>query len=295
MADHAPELPSADKATEFDASLERRKKIGSICGLAAGALAFIIVPTLVIWNASFGWLLLVWFAIWLAIFHWQYAHAEKITVRHVKLMDYWYLGITAIGIVLVAWGPEKDKDRDRVWALAKAAIAAHIDDAYFDHLKSEIDSYEKRACTDTYAARFANHCAKARLLAQKGRRLSASELLMTKSELDDLAADLKEPRDAEQSSIYDAIQSVSNSMALLISVRDVHDKLIASAKSKDRPPTGLWLEILQVLGWTLVLPIALALRLTKVTIEAFEWTRARVEDTGTAVSRIKTPTENGLV
>jgi hypothetical protein len=270
MADGSPQLSTVDKGDGDHPSLERRRKLGALCGLSGLALALVVWPSM---DWSISWNLIVWLAMWLAIFHWLAAQGNW-TVRQTKMIDYWYVGIGAVGAVLLTAGLELSAFS----ASPRAAIAEVFDNEYSKNLNKNLTNYVSRACSDVSIARFRDHCEMAKALERTAAVLSASQLLAKQKELDDLADSLEEPRDSEQSSIYGAAKLVSNSISLVASVRKHHEPLEASAVSEKNTPNSDWLKLLKLLAWPYVLAVALALRLTKVTIDAFEWTKPAADE-----------------
>jgi hypothetical protein len=87
-----------------------------------GFLVFLIALIIGIYfKTGFLSYLVLAFLIFISTMHSHYALAQSLTQRKVRMIDYWYVGAAAIGLVLFAAGYSNQRDL----VLTKLFVAAH--------------------------------------------------------------------------------------------------------------------------------------------------------------------------
>ena len=197
--------------------------------------------------------LMLWFSLWLVIFHVWFWLQIPLTENAVRLIDYFYLGAAAISLFFYAHQVHEQR-----WDyLVKASLPPFE----ISELMVSLDRFVEAACS---AGSTNKECSAGKEVVAKldGRKLGVVDYLLMRERLDDLKSERFGP-------LVERIRS----LLWLASTRLFREEK-AAPKSPRLPDGGdAVLSLGQTVLWPFVLALALALRLTKVTIEIFGWSK----------------------
>ena len=255
----------------------RRKAFGFIC-LAVSLGLFLLLGEKVIFTWNYTLILIVWFFVLLSFFHAWFA-LNPPTPRGVKQIDYWYLGATVVGFILLAAGGENDQKRGAVISTSLSRIFGTIDQDYASILQRDLAFYERVSCVDSTSALLADHCQKAReLQADASNEATGHDLENVTNRFLDFQhlrqrATNRSKRDNAQIQADDAATNVEVALKFASYARVLRDWATNSQERSHQVQPNLYLDLAKIIGWSLFVALALALRITKVTIDVFDWAR----------------------
>lgn len=161
-------------------SADRSKFAFARAGLALTLTAGTTFWIAIYWEWGYPWYLGLWFLFFLSAQHTVYAGLAPPTIRHIRKMDYFYLGIAALGVLVAGSGYEEKRS------------------VYYSQLNIRLINQEAASVRRAleFEARFyaRDACSGQRDLAEYCERASALELAVTR---DDAKAALLESRKLE--------------------------------------------------------------------------------------------------
>jgi hypothetical protein len=242
-------------------------------------------------EATFSKTLILCFIFFLGFFHGRYAFKSDLTPTQVRLIDYYYLGAGAVGVFLFALTYSSQR-AEYVRKFMGAANFAVVELAPA-RIKQDLKDYVQEACRKKSSP--VPHCQTATKISEAlGDAPTVTQL---RTALEDLSSFLEENKDK---GIGDA-RLFAHARKVLIPLRDVlgwADMIANSKRESDDPladqlrwlygeqlseafgkdasglierQVGWLLGLGQTVLWPMLLAVALALRITKVSIEIFEW------------------------
>lgn len=264
-------LKTIRELLEFYKSYPRSRRV---VGYVATIAWFVFFPAFclaVYFRLGFMTYLTLAFFAFLCTTHSNYALAQNLTQRKVRKIDYWYLGVAAIGLLFFA--AQYSNQRDVV--LTKIMIAAHqaAEEQLREKVTASIESLSQLVCRESMAAPKACDGVK-RFSSEIKPHLSVKQI-----------SDLRE-RYMQQVILPYArtfpvakldtpgLFSPFSVVQLRLDDWAAHMRELPEATAAQRDEEA---EILFGLGqlvlWPFLLAYALALRITKVTIDVFEWAK----------------------
>jgi hypothetical protein len=247
--------------------LVRRPTIRRIAGF--GALATLLISIITVFAPADWYVtkLTLWFVLCLFGFHWFFGGATKLTVTGVRLIDYVYLGVAASGVLVLAVGYESRRDA--------YFSAVFRDDVMRDSVQARKDlnetaiSIETEACKATIVKLFPDHCDAAKSLRDTlSRELTEEELEAAVMRYAQIAK-APSPMDEEKSLAYRQLEN--HTLYLVTRARGMKlDKLFVELQEPLPPDPRV--NAFALFTWPFILAFALALRMTRTTIEVLDWT-----------------------
>jgi hypothetical protein len=213
------------------------------------------------------------FVFFLGAEHSRYAFDAELTQRKARRIDYWYLGAATIGLFIAAIGYSTQREATIV-RMGQRLYGVGESQAIGD-VKTSIDTLSKFLCVEL-APRANEACA--------GLKKIASEIRPGRSsaEITGISDKLMEYVAVPYSKIFtqDQLSKDNNLFLPIVEVQlkidewktftDWASRLIKS-RSKIDEDTQIILEFGEWVIWPFLLAYALALRITKVTIDVFDW------------------------
>lgn len=213
-----------------------------------------------------------WFLSWS---HANFAFAQNLTQRRVRTIDYWYLGAAAVGLFLFAVGYEDQRET----ALTRIQMKMHQSGELpvIEDVKKSFADLENRMCDPSITSKATAPCVNIKKLAVDAHPgLSPKEITVLKDRLSDEVnmpyGRLFSPEQLSKGNIF--------MPAAVLSVRldDWHRYMEDAPKADTRlkpadDDSALMFGLGQWVLWPFLLALALALRITKVTVDVFEWAK----------------------
>lgn len=249
------------------------RRLVGYCGLFGCIVCFVGGVIAYQNGASFIVFLVLTFFLFLFGDHYKYAFMENLSQGKVRRMDYWYLGATTIGLFLAAFSYSIQREAtiarfsDRLYKAGEPSYVAAVNEG--------IGSLSKLLCVDLKNAKEA--CA--------GLKKVTSEIRPGRSptEIASISEEFERKVTIPYARIFPADELSKNPNLLLpvVSVRMRFDDWKEYAelapkddvRSKMDDETEIMLGIGQWVIWPFLFGFALALRITKVTIDVFEWAK----------------------
>jgi len=234
-------------------------------------------------EADYAIKLSVWFVFWLSMFHCYYA-VKQVTTREARKIDYWYLSIAAIGVLFFAIG-YSDQRLDYLGQFERGMVESNADGAV-SHVKYVAGEYLNIACnlSDSQATTEAD-CDRAQEMFRSSRKP------LTASTMAQLGVDFSKVYEAEKEKGVVGYQkrvdgfSRDELLRTMGRVQSAIEDAVERMKRNDSMPAWqpppkqgrdtykVLLGLGQVVLWPFILALALALRITKVTIEVERWAK----------------------
>jgi hypothetical protein len=243
-----------------------REDIGWLAGVTAVVSLLLLIAS---WRLELGFTVYVvlWFVLWLGIFHWGFANTSGLTQTQVRKIDYWYLGASAVAIFLAASLLPTQRNE----YLKKIPLPAF---QKADVIR-DVQEYVHWSCDDRLVPPAPHQCAAANSLRD---RLSGTGEVDYANEAERFQAMLVQERSPQQrdteieQKFYRFEQVVLEDLNFgAYYFQTLRER--EADKSKGRYPPAietLYLGV-QTFMWPFLLVMALALRLTKTTIEVSGW------------------------
>jgi hypothetical protein len=236
-----------------------------------GWFVFLIAFCLALYFISY---LVIAFLAFLCTTHSNYAFAENLTQRTVRRIDYWYLGTAAIGLLLFAVGYSNQRDV----VLTKIFVAAHQsgEEPVREKVVSSLADLNVFLCGDRMVRAFPAPC--------EGLKRFSGEIMphLSAEQIKDLSEKFTKEVTLPYSLIF-PIEKIKANPSIFSPLSVIQVRLDDwAAYMREAPPQTASqrdeeAEILYGLGqfaiWPFLLAYALALRITKVTIDVFEWAK----------------------
>lgn len=237
-----------------------------------------------IWDLDFAFKLTFWMIFFLAAFHVFFALHRRLTTRLVKEIDYYYLGIAAVGVLFFSIG-YSDQRSAYLGQLGKETAASEAASSRATITRG-VDSYVEMSCQlpGHWAAK---HCENAKLLSTFTRKAySATELQATLDVFNEFVlADSTEGPGKDLTEDQNTLLRVVDLVRMLSALQTVMKFGVQSIKNDDETPvwvppprsetglSGVLYGLGQTILWPFMLALALALRIAKVTVEVRKWAR----------------------
>jgi hypothetical protein len=250
--------------------------IVSLIGMVSSFGALIIA---VRYQTGFISYLSLEFLFFLFLFHAGYAYAQRLTQRQVRKIDYWYLGAAAIGMFLFALNYTDQREA----YLGKANVFAfRVQEAkLIQEANVELDKYVAISCGDVVVRASKTQCGIAKGFADKLKPgLTTPELLEVEQSfrqqlIKSYSAVKQEykrsyPEDSDPAEPY-----FGQAAWFQVRLENLKNAVAAAPNTARAKTMNEEVEVLIGLGQTIVWPFllafALALRLSKVTVDVFGW------------------------
>lgn len=224
-------------------------------------------------DAGFITYLALAFFWFLSSFHSNYAMMPNLTQRAVRRIDYWYLGAGTIGLFLFAvqYSTQRDTTLSRVY------IKVH--QAGEGPLRADVDkqfAYLNKFLCDTLVQRAKVPCEAIKRIAPDLKPSMTPEEIAVFQERFSKEVTLAYGRLFRVDQL-DTIPHLFSSFSVLQVRMDDWRKYLEGAPKFETKPRDEDTELLFGLGqwfvWPFLFAYALALRITKVTIDVFEWAK----------------------
>ncbi len=260
LFDSLQELPRGRRITAYVATL------GFLLFPVGIGLAYYFDAGFITYLAlAFGW--------FLSSFHSSYAMMPSLTQRVVRRIDYWYLGAGTIGLFLFAiqYSTQRDTMLSRVYIKVHQAGEAP--------LKADVDkqfAYLTTFLCGTVAQRAKAPCEAIKNIATDLKQSMTPAEINTFQERFSKEVTLAYGR-LFRVDQFDTIPNLFSSFSVLQVRMDDWKKYLEGAPKFEAKPrdedTELLFGLSQWFVWPFLFAYALALRITKVTIDVFEWAK----------------------
>jgi hypothetical protein len=250
-----------------------RRSIGYVAGICAIACAVGLFLALVK-SAGFMVLLVLAFFFLLCGDRYHYAFTKNLTQRRVRRMDYWYLGAVTIGLFLAALA--YSGQRQVTISKFSKKFYAIAEGAYISDLNESMAALSQFLCVETKNAKEACAGLKKVVAEIQGGR--------TPAQIASIDDDFKNKVIVPSAHLFPSGEISKNPELFkpIVSVEIGFDNWKSFAGEAPKPldprfQIGEEMEIMFQVGqwvvWPFFLALALALRITKVTIDVFEWAK----------------------
>lgn len=273
MAETARPKTIREMVARYNA-VPRGRRVTGYVGAFGGLICFIGIFVAHRMEAGFIVHLGLTFFLCLSGEHYKYAFIENLSQRKVRRMDYWYLSAATIGLFLAAFGYSTQRDttiarfNEKMYEAGEPSVIATLNES--------MDSLSKFLCVDFPRAK--ELCA--------GLKKVASEIRPGRSpaEITSILEVLEQKVTMPYIRLFPS-DEFSKNRNFLVPVITVQIKIedwktyaeqapkVDGIRSKIDDETEILLGVGQWIVWPFLLAYALALRITKVTIDVFEWDR----------------------
>ena len=249
-----------------------RRIVAIVCGL--GWLACIVAMVFAYkLGADFPVVLALVFLFFLFFDHSKYALEVTLTQRRVRKIDYWYLGAATVGLFFAVLGYSTQRN-DAVFRLSHKLYDSG-EQSRIAAVTEEMSGLTKFLCVDLTTAKEA--CASLKHIAGEIRPgLSAAQIA---SISDELLAKVGGPyARVLPAELYKDKNSLLPIVVVALKLDEWHEFALLAPEIGSNPPkadeeTQIFFNFGQWVIWPFLLVFALALRITKVTIDVFEWAK----------------------
>jgi hypothetical protein len=257
---------------EFCNSFPRgRRVVGYVSTI--GFFVFIAALCVAIYfQVGFFTYLVLALCLFLSSAHSSYAFAANLTQRKVRKIDYWYLGAATLGMLLLAAAYSNQRDT----VISKMLLIAHqsAEEPIREKVISSVAELSKFLCEGTIAKASIAPCEGLKKFSVEIKpHLSAQQIKSLKERFTkDVTLPYGRifPRELIVPQLFSPLSAVDIRL-------DDWAEFVQSAPSQTALQRDEQAEIMFGLGqwviWPFLLAYALALRLTKVTIDVFEWAK----------------------
>lgn len=253
-------------------SLPRGRRI---VGYAATIGVFVLLAALaaaIYFKVGFFAYLVLAFCLFLCSAHSNYALNVNLTQRKVRRIDYWYLGAATIGMLGAAASYSHQRDAVITKIFMKAHQAA--EEPVREKVLSSVADLNKLLCEGTIAKKSKAPCdGLKRLSAEIKPHMPSEQIRSIKARLDNevmMPYAMLFPRDLLVPSLFSPFSIVA------IRLKDWAE-FMQEAPSEEVSSRDEDVEMIFGLGqwviWPFFFAYALALRITKVTTDVFEWAK----------------------
>jgi hypothetical protein len=238
----------------------------SVIGAALSIVALIYAYTQ--YSDTYVERLIAWGMFCLFTFHALFALVKNLNPRLVRAIDYVYLATAAFGVVVFALNyAEKRDEFERREHRARAEV--EVEQARTE-VRKELAALEQVSCEKATQQALPTYCEAAKTIRQELDVASPREA--REAVIDRYSAEVTQPTqllDAYMVQAYKRLESqVLNFRlaALQLTIAELHAK-VDEPLPPDDPDHFYFL-----FSWPFILAIAFALRITRTTIEVFDWT-----------------------
>jgi hypothetical protein len=253
----------------------------------AGFVGFLIALG-VAYYFDFGFVITLslafcWF---LSLTHMHFAFAQNLTQRRVRKIDYWYLGSAAIGLLLFATA--YSNQRESVLGRSKELMYRAGETSQLNDIRRLLKIHATEACSELILSVARSTCGRVTeffSLLKPGlspREIATVEdtfrgiLVSNYSAVRDVVTKQRKTANESDGDYWKA-PYYRSSLDVSVALTHWQEWAKEAAKLKAQP-SGIdeEVEVLfglgQMIVWPFLLAFALALRITKVTVDVFEWT-----------------------
>lgn len=235
-----------------------------------------LVGIFVAYQKGAGFIVFLGLTFFLCLFgeHSRYAFAENLSQIKVRTIDYWYLSAATIGLFLASVGYSTQRDAtiarvtDKFYEFAEPKAVADV--------QTEMGKFSNFLCVQL-APKANEACAGLKKLIPEVRmgRSPAEIASILKEFWRNVEAPYSELFSADQLSKIEVFQPVIDIQTKIENWQKLAELAtnMAKGQSKVDEATRILLEIGEWIIWPFLLAYALALRITKVTIDVFEWAK----------------------
>lgn len=260
----------------FPRELFSRSRVVLICKIGTAVSLLTVLATFA-WSDSYLARLAACFLLFLFVFHWLFGAKHNLTATQVRMIDYAYLGIAALGIFLFALNQE-EKRYEYVQLEVQDEGRRQLERSRLNLANGLID-LERAACMPATVQRMPQYCERVKQLKVAFAAEDASETNMKYSvTVNEYLASVSPPSSSDQYStqLYRQIESANErlkSLELSVRIAIQHIKIQAPL-----PPDDIRDSTYGLFTWPFILAFAFALRITKTTIEVLGWTTQDIRE-----------------
>lgn len=236
---------------------------GAICTVALVYEAYTI--------ASFVPTLVTFFVFALCLTHGRYAFDRKLTQRQVRKIDYWYLGVAAIGMLMfaVAYSGQRGATINQ----SREFIYHQGEMAFLLEAKTKLVRYLEEVCKDEFKKVSDRPCITGESLEEDMKPGASPELVDHWMRRLTLArSEVSKKRTVNSDEPFIKAQTAVGVQLVMLK-----NYIVANTPKATFDPVDegmrLMFSIGQMVLWPFLLAFALALRIAKVTIDVFEWAK----------------------
>lgn len=219
------------------------------------------------------------FLFFLCVFHAGYAYAQRLTQRQVRKIDYWYLAAAAIGMILFALNYTEQREA----YLGKASVFAFRarEAKLVQETREKLDLYIEASCGEIVTQASKAQCGIAKGFTE---RFKAG---MTTAELSDVERSFRQQLIKTYSAIERQYKATypnepdphrayfMQAARFEVALEELRDAVAAAPNATKTKTIDEEAEVLlglgQTIAWPFLLAFALALRISKVTVDVFGW------------------------
>jgi hypothetical protein len=259
---------------DFCSTLPRGRRIVGYISTAGFFVFFIALFFAAYFKTGFITYLILAFLMFLSTTHSNYALAQNLTQRKVRRIDYWYVGAATFGLLLFAAGYSNQREVvvTRMFVLTHQAGEEPVR----EKVASSLTTLSKFLCNTEIVRASATPC--------DGLKKFSEEIkpLLSADQIKGLSDKFKKEVTLPYGQIFSleelkTIPSLFSPLSIVQIRLDDWVEYMRSAPPQIVSPRDEEAEILFGLGqlviWPFVLAYALALRITKVTVDVFEWAK----------------------
>lgn len=245
-----------------------------ICKMGTSLCLLAVIATFV-WEVSYLFRLTACFALFLFSFHWMFGAKRNLTVTQARMIDYAYLGIAAIGIFIYAMNQE-DK-RYEYQQLEVQDVGRNGLSKSLVVLESSLVDLQGAACAPDAVQAMPQHCERVKQLmvafaAQKPSEENQAFIRIVKDYLSSVPS--RATSDEYSLQLYRRIESANENLKHRVLSVEI-DIMYIKVQEPLPPPDIREKTIYGLFTWPFVLAFAFALRITKTTIEVFDWAASK--------------------
>lgn len=213
-----------------------------------------------------------WFSLWFFACHWAAASHTGLTAAQSRAIDYVYLGVATAGVFVLAMNYEEDRYEYRQNQYVEEAKVQ------LQKTKENLDGIlvrqQQTLCQLNIVSSMPEYCAQAKQLVLDYRAEDRAKDTAEGSRAINLyLSNVHPPKDADETK-KQLYRIVENELMMVRSFQlsvttDIHHIEFQKPMPREQEAHPAW----QVFTWPFILAFALALRLTRTTIEVFDWTK----------------------
>ena len=249
--------------------LPRARVAKTAAGLSALSLAAFAL-SIVLENIPFIFMLGAWFAFWFFACHWAAASYTQLTLVQSRSIDYVYLGVATIGVFVLAMNYEEDRyeyTQNQYVAAAKVQLQKTKRD-----LDTALVEHQQTLCQLNIVTSMPEYCSQAKQLVQDYKAEDRAKDTADGSRAINLyMLNVHAPKNANETKkqLYRIVENQ------LQNLRSAHLRVSFDLRYIDfqtpMPRESETHSAWQIFTWPFILAFALALRLTRTTIEVLDW------------------------
>jgi hypothetical protein len=236
--------------------------------------AALCIVALIYWRSQYSdtyvQRLIAWGALWLFAFHGGFALLKNLNPRLVRAIDYVYLTTAAFGVIVFAlnYAEKRYEVQDRE---SRARAQVEIEQARIE-VRNALVVLEQASCERATQEALPTYCEAAKTIREKLDVTSPREI--RKALIDTYSAEIVQPTQLLDAYMVQAYKRLESQVldfrlaALQLSSAEMSLELHRPLpRDADEPE-----QIYFLFEWPFILAVAFALRITRTTIEVFDWT-----------------------